>query len=75
MQRDLKDSTLVCRGTGLYGHQTWSGMHCQPDKWTLWDCTGDEPVESGLWRCTTAWRLWWWGEWNEVGVEEPVEAD
>ena len=23
MQRDLKDSTLVCRGTGRYGHQTW----------------------------------------------------
>ena len=75
MHRHIKENSVVCRGTGRYGHQTWSGMYCGPDKWTLWDVTGDEPVESGLWRCTTAWRLWWWGEWNEVGVEEPVEAD
>jgi hypothetical protein len=75
MQRDLKDSTLVCRGTGRYGHQTWFATQYKPDTWNLWDCTGDEPVESGLWRCTTDWRMWWWGEWNEVGVEEPVEVE
>ena len=64
MPRVLKDSPLICRGTGRYGHQTWSATGCKPDKWTLWHCTGDEPVESGLWRCTTDWRMWWWGEWN-----------
>ena len=57
MPRVLKDSPLICRGTGRYGHQTWSATGCKPDKWTLWHCTGDEPVESGLWRCTTDWRM------------------
>ena len=45
MQRDLKDITLVCRGTGRYGHQTWSATRFKPDEWNLWRCTGDEPVD------------------------------
>lgn len=52
-----------------------SAPQYKPDTWNLWHSTGDEPVESGLWRCTTDWRMWWWGEWNEVGVEEPVKVE
>ena len=55
MQRDIKDSTLVCRGTGRYGHQTWSATRFKPDEWNLWRCTGGElvdlPICAGQLKC------------------------